>query len=547
MRIIVVGGYGVFGERVLRLLARDGHTLWVAGRDDGRVAAAAETLGAQALQLDRTGDLSALAQIAPDVVVDAAGPFHAYGEQPYRLVEACLEAGINYLDLCDDSDFCAGISGLDERARSRGLFALSGASSVPAISSAAVVELAKDMVHIEAIDSVILPGNRAPRGHSVIASILAQCGSEGRLWQAGRWVPMRGWSQPRSYSLEVDAKKRRRGWLVKVPDLILFPAHFVARSVSFRAGLELPVMNHFLAVLSWLRSRWRLPLRGWAVSLVESVARWLLPFGSDLGGMQVEVSGHMMRAGQLTACRRRWTLLARSGAGPWVPAIAVRALLRGPLPASGARPCIEEVSLARIESAMADLAITFRRDEAPILPLIEQLAGLAVEQLPASVRASHLVIGVMRLVGTANIERGTSLLARMTAAVCRFPPAGNHVPLEVTKQRDESGETWERNFAGRRFSSHLALNGPHISERFGPLLFTLGLYVADAALHFPVLRGTCFGIPIPLRLLPKSVAREFDIVGRFHFDVALHMPISGDLIVRYRGSLAEPPAHSTCQ
>lgn len=540
MRVMVVGGYGVFGQRVARLLARDGHTLWVAGRDVQKAQALAHELGAQALQLDRTGDLSALAQIKPDVLVDAAGPFHAYGEQPYRLVEACLNAGINYLDLCDDGKFCAGIATLDGLAKARGLYALSGASSVPAISSAAVAELAQGMFEIEAIDSVILPGNRAPRGRSVIASILAQCGVGGWRWQAGRWVRMRGWSDSRHFVLSVAACKPalgRNAWLVKVPDLTLFPAHFRAQSVSFRAGLELPVMNRFLAALSWLRGGWQFALPAAAIALMENIAEWLKPLGSDVGGMQVEVTGRVNHEGY--SLKRRWILVASGGDGPCVPAIAVRALLRGPNTACGARPCIAEVTLAQVEAAMGDLAIAFRRDEATALPLIAQLDHLDFSALPASVRASHRVSGALRLLGVAAIDRGSSWPARLIAAACGFPPAGSGVSVEVTKQQDDSGESWERNFGGRRFRSHLALVGQRITERFGPLHFTLGLHVADAALHFPVESGTAWGVPIPAFLLPCSVAREFEVSGRFHFDVAIFMPITGALIVRYRGSLAE--------
>ncbi len=548
MKILVVGGYGVFGERLLRLLARDGHALWVAGRDERRAAALAKDIGAQAVQLDRTGDLSALLSIKPDLLVDAAGPFHAYGEQPYRLVEACIEARINYLDLCDDADFCAGIATLDALAKSRGVYALSGASSVPAISSAAVVELAQGMLEIDAIDSVILPGNRAPRGRSVIASILAQCGADGRRWQAGRWVRMRGWSEPRRFVLdatESKAEQRRCAWLVKVPDLTLFPKYFRAHSVSFRAGLELPVMNYFLAALSWLRGYWPFAMPRWTVWLIERVASGLLPLGSDVGGMQVQVTGRISHDAHMR--RRQWTLLATGGDGPYVPAIAVRAIARGPSPASGARPCIAEVTLAQVEATMGDLSISFRRDETIVVPLIEKLADLAVVQLPHSVRASHRVSGAMRLKGTADIERGSSWLARLTAAACRFPPAGNDVQTEVTKYQRDDGEIWERNFAGRRFRSHLALRGQRITERLGPLRFTLGLHVSDAALHFPVLNGTAFGLPIPALLLPRSVAREFDLAGRFQFDVALYLPITGALIVRYRGSLAEMKADPTGQ
>lgn len=44
-------------------------------------------------------------------------------------------------------------------------------------------------------------------------------------------------------------------------------------------------------------------------------------------------------------------------------------------------------------------------------------------------------------------------------------------------------------------------------------------------------------MPLPKFLLPASVSREFVVGGVFHFDVALHAPMGGGLIVRYRGSL----------
>ncbi|MGR3707824.1 MAG: DUF4166 domain-containing protein, partial [Alterinioella nitratireducens] len=44
-------------------------------------------------------------------------------------------------------------------------------------------------------------------------------------------------------------------------------------------------------------------------------------------------------------------------------------------------------------------------------------------------------------------------------------------------------------------------------------------------------------IPMPRWLLPVSEAREHVRDGRFHFDVSLRAPITGALIVRYRGWL----------
>ena len=60
MRVAVVGGYGVFGERLCRLLARDGHEVIVCGRDSDKAAALAAEIGGQSQQFDLTGDLAPL-------------------------------------------------------------------------------------------------------------------------------------------------------------------------------------------------------------------------------------------------------------------------------------------------------------------------------------------------------------------------------------------------------------------------------------------------------------------------------------------------------
>lgn len=83
MKVLIPGGYGVFGARLAQLLVRDGHAVTVAGRDADKAQLLADELCCTALRLDRRHDLHLLAGY--DVVVDAAGPLHAYGRDPYQL------------------------------------------------------------------------------------------------------------------------------------------------------------------------------------------------------------------------------------------------------------------------------------------------------------------------------------------------------------------------------------------------------------------------------------------------------------------------------
>ena len=55
MKVLLLGGYGVFGERLARLLVRDGHAVTIAGRDLGAAERLATEIGAGALRMDRAG------------------------------------------------------------------------------------------------------------------------------------------------------------------------------------------------------------------------------------------------------------------------------------------------------------------------------------------------------------------------------------------------------------------------------------------------------------------------------------------------------------
>ena len=528
MKVLILGGTGVFGARLARLLARDGHQLTLAARRLGPAQSLATELDATALQMNRSGDLSALQ--GHDVVIDAAGPFHSYGDDPYRIARAALAAGAHYLDLADTAAFCAGITTLDAKARAAGKAAISGLSSVPAISSAAVRALTGNDRPLH-IDSAILPGNRSPRGLSVMASILSQAGRPFPHFAGGRWTTATGWADPQGYRLP---GLTRQGWRIEVPDTRLFPAHFKAQTVDFRAGLELAVMRYGLAAFALLRRAIPFPVTTPLVRAFRLAADLLAPFGTGTGGMSVSVT---------TATHRQtWTLLAQNGDGPFVPAIAARALLRRAMLPTGASPALEIVTLSEIEAAMSDLAIRFERHSEPLNPIFPRILGPAFSTLPEPIRATHLTAATTRWQGRASVTRGTSLFSRLLASLFRFPPATDDIEVEVTKTATPKGETWTRRFGNRIFRSHLKPTPKGMTERFGPFTFLLGLEVRDGALLYPVAGGRFGPFPLPRWLLPGSEIREYVDNGRFHFNVRLLAPITRALMVHYRGHLLPAPA-----
>ncbi|MCC2655533.1 MAG: Saccharopine dehydrogenase [Panacagrimonas sp.] len=550
--VLIAGGYGVFGGRLARLLAARGDLrVVVAGRSLASARAFCEALGGKAepLLFDRDADpMPTLRALRPWCVVDAAGPFQAYGEEvdPYRLAHAALACGAHYLDLSDDADFTAGITQLDEAAHMAQRVAISGASTVPAISAAAVRTLREGLARIDVIESVVLPGNRAPRGLSVMRAILAQVGRPLRLWRGGDWTEVPGWSGLRRDGLELrDGTRVASRWssYIGSPDLRLFPAAFGARSVLFRAGLELSLLHWSLWLLGWLpRLRVVRSLEPWARAL-----RWIADrferFGSDRGGMRVDVIG---RDNDGHARRHTWTLIAERGDGPYVPALPsaclIDRLLRGEL-APGARACLDDLQLGDIEAASVVLPIRCGRQAASAETLYERVMGRAEwSRMPEPVRDAHDLFDQRVFVGEARISAGGNALAWIVARVMRFPPAIECTPVRVTMQRNHDGsETWTRAFGRHRFGSTLSRRDSdppgRIRERFGPMSFRLALPADESGLRMPLERGQWLGIPLPGWLTPRSDTREFvDAQGRFCFDVDISLPLLGR-VVRYEGWL----------
>jgi saccharopine dehydrogenase-like NADP-dependent oxidoreductase len=135
-RILVLGGYGVFGGRLSRRLVTEiTAEIFVAGRFAAKAAEHCRKFGGTPLGLDREGDLTAaFLDLKPGIVIDAAGPFQDYKRDRYRVARAAIAVGAHYIDLADDAEFVAGVGILDDLAKAAGVCVVSGASSVPAIS-----------------------------------------------------------------------------------------------------------------------------------------------------------------------------------------------------------------------------------------------------------------------------------------------------------------------------------------------------------------------------------------------------------------------------
>lgn len=330
MRVVVIGGTGNFGTRICRRLGQESGLEIIPTARHARP-------GVVPLDLSHADFAARLTALAPQLVVHCAGPYQG---QDYRVARAALAAGAHYLDLADGRDFVSGFAAaIGAAALAAQRCAVSGASTLPALSSAVVDQLLPQFSRLDSIDIVIAPGQQAPRGAATLAGVFGYAGRAFRWWRGGSWQTAHGWQ-------EIERRRFSFGTRVAaacdVPDLELFPGRYPGvRDVTFRAALEVSVQHYALWLVAALRRIGvPLPIERWAPRL-DRCAKWLDRFGSSCGGMSVELGGTGPHG---EAQRVRWEIVARDNHGPEIPCMAAVLLAcriaRGEAPPPGAHACM---------------------------------------------------------------------------------------------------------------------------------------------------------------------------------------------------------------
>ncbi|MGO4332333.1 NAD-dependent epimerase/dehydratase family protein [Cupriavidus sp. 2TAF22] len=365
MRIVVVGGTGNFGARICRSLAADAqHEIIATGRSESSRGTPPCTLGVRTATLDILSPnfRTDFAKLRPELVVHCAGPFQG---QDYRVAEAACALGAHYVDLSDGRDFVAGFAKhLDIRARSAGICAVSGASSVPALSSAVVDKLSAGFSRMDCISVAIAPGQQAPRGVATLKAVFSYAGAPIPRWEDGSWREAYGWQDLRT--MMFPGLGTRLAAACDVPDLALFPQRYPSvRTVEFHAALELRIQHAVLWLAGALRRHGLAVPLARGARLLDRMSTMLLDrFGSENGGMRVSVSGVRPDG---TPGQSIWHLTAPHKNGPEVPCMSAllvtRKMLAGPPPFLGARACMGLLDLAEFEPLFRQWGISTSVEE----------------------------------------------------------------------------------------------------------------------------------------------------------------------------------------
>lgn len=344
---------------IARRLAREKDVhLIIAGRSAERAQALATELNADWAAFDIHADLDAqLERLKPAIVIHTSGAFQGQG---YDVAQACIRHQCHYIDLADARDFVAGIGTLDTAAKDAGVLAVSGASSVPCLTSAIIDHYQPQFKTIKSVDYGIATAQRTNPGLATTAAILDYAGKPFTTKIGGAMRRVFGWQS-------LTARRYPDlGWRLlsncDVPDLALFPSRYpTIQTIRFRAGLEVPLLHLGLWALSWsVRMGLVKTLRPLAPALCKA-GDWFDAFGTDRSAFHMEMRG-IGHDGAPKAVT--FYILTASGHGlniPCIPSIllALR-LARGKVTQCGAMPCLDLIALDDYLAALGEYDIQWK-------------------------------------------------------------------------------------------------------------------------------------------------------------------------------------------
>ncbi len=171
-RLVVLGGCGAVGSTAMRYLAAtdyfDAYVVADKNIEEARRLAAElgeERVKTYALNAEDPQNLKD-AIASGDVVLNCVGPFYRYGPV---ILGAAIEAGVDYVDVCDDMDATEIMLAMDGKAADAGISALIGMGSSPGMANALVKFTAETLLDkVDAVDIYHAHGGEEVEGPAVV-------------------------------------------------------------------------------------------------------------------------------------------------------------------------------------------------------------------------------------------------------------------------------------------------------------------------------------------------------------------------------------------
>jgi hypothetical protein len=240
-KILILGASGNFGSKIAKGLAKSNISIIISGRREQALVAVKNEIhqlhpnsAIKMVSFDVKKELlHQLSILKPAVVINTCGPFQT---ADYFIASCCIDLNIHYIDLSDGRDFVNGIHhALNNKAKHNHCLVVSGASTVPSLSSAVLEHYKQEFVSIDTLIFGITPGQKTDRGLATTKAILSYAGKPLKAIP-GLLKTIYGWQDLYRQTYPLLGKR----WMANcdIPDLDLLPKHYGIKYIRFSAGIE---------------------------------------------------------------------------------------------------------------------------------------------------------------------------------------------------------------------------------------------------------------------------------------------------------------------
>ena len=240
-KVLVIGGYGRIGKSV---------ALDIANHTDAEVTLTSrnsqpQTSPFQFLALDLSDRASLHKAIAPmDLVVHCAGPFH---HRDGRVLETCIDAGVNYIDVSDHRSFYERVIEQKDKAIAKGVTAILNTGIFPGISNSMVKQGIEQFDRPQKIHLSYVVAGSGGAGLTVMRTTFLGLKNKFAAWIDGKWQDISPYSEREVIEFPQPYGKTGVYWF-DVPETYTFADSFPVDTVITKFGSIPDWYNH----LTWI-------------------------------------------------------------------------------------------------------------------------------------------------------------------------------------------------------------------------------------------------------------------------------------------------------
>lgn len=334
-QILIVGGTGHMGMAVARdLHSHTSAELTLTGRDSVRGTRATAEFSSRArfLRLDlHQTDAATLRTLVRqyDLVIQCVGPFRTL---PPALLVACITAGVDYVDICDDKSATQVRLGLDQAARVAGITALIDTGTFPGIDNVLVAAALARLPQADTVKLHFVCAGSGDGGFGVLQTTFLAVSRPFRQLVEGKWETTPAYGR-RTLVDFGPPLGRRAVYDFEVPELWSLPHTFPQlRTCTSKFGTIPELWNRATQALARTPAAWRTE-----PAHLDMIAEHALPYvhlldpwvGAALG-IRIDLSAPDGRALSVT-CYAPST----GAAVGWATGIAAAMVLNGEVDAHG--------------------------------------------------------------------------------------------------------------------------------------------------------------------------------------------------------------------